>query len=193
MLDYFQNLIANCASKWRPVVGYEGLYEVSMDGEVRSLDRITEMPRRREVRKYKGKILRPGASGYGYPIVVLCKNGVTKSCTVHRLLVEAHRGPIPFGMDIDHINGNPTDNSLGNLRVVTTSQNVRNKTKTWNRHGHRGVHFRDRGVKKWVARIKAGEKVIHIGCFLTLEEASKARIDAEVKYWGNDAPSVVRK
>ncbi len=174
-------------------MGYEGLYEVSMDGQVRSLDRATAISGRNEIRKYKGKMLRPGAGAFGYPLVALCKNGVTKSRNVHRILVEAYRGPIPFGMDIDHINGNPADNSLANLRVVTTSQNVRNKTKTGNRHGYRGVYFQDRGIKKWVARIKAGEKVVHIGCFMTLEEAAQARIDAEVRYWGNDAPSVVRK
>lgn len=193
MLDYFQNLIANCASEWRPVVGYEGLYEVSMDGEVRSLDRVVTTALLKRSKRYKGKFLSLGIGKPGYPLVVLSKNGVTKCCNVHRLVVESHIGRIPHGMDIDHINGNTTDNSLGNLRVVTTSQNVRNKTKTGNRHGHRGVYFRDRGVKKWCAKIKAGEKIVYIGSFMTLEEAAKARIDAEEKYWGDDAPSVVRK
>ena len=66
---------------WKPVVGYEGLYEVSNWGRVKSI------PRNGTV-KY-ARILKPVTNRYGYSYVILCKNGKVKSFLVHRLVAEA--------------------------------------------------------------------------------------------------------
>ncbi len=192
MLDYFQNLIANCASKWRPVVGYEGLYEVSMDGGVRSVER--RVPRRttKNGMFIKPRILKQFVFN-GRCVVPLTRGGKGVKRLVHRLVVEANGMPVKRGFEVDHINGIPNDNRLANLRVVTASQNTRNKLTDRGSCGHRGVSFHPKMRNPWVARIHVGKSSIRAGSFATREEAIAARLAAELKYWGDDAPAVVRK
>lgn len=101
---------------FKPVRGYEGLYEVSDYGCVRSLD-------------YNGtgkrKVMKP-KKNKGYRQVELWRDGNSKTFSVHRLVWEAFNGTIPDGMQIDHVNGVRDDNSLANLRVVTPKENVHN-------------------------------------------------------------------
>ena len=99
---------------WRDVVGYEGLYEVSNLGRVRS-------HYGREIKYLNGT-----KNKIGYIQVGLCKNGKMKSFLVHRLVYTAFNSPIPDGMQIDHANTVRDDNRLSNLRCVTPSENHRN-------------------------------------------------------------------
>ena len=102
---------------WKPVVGYEGLYEVSDVGRVR---RITT-----------GKILKPGKNRYGYLYVNLCKNGVMKTLTVHRLVAFAFvEGRDLFKNEINHVNENKTDNRAINLEWCTAKDNCNHGTRT---------------------------------------------------------------
>lgn len=98
--------------KWKPVVGFEGLYEVSDEGRVRSL------------KFSKVKILKPGINSTGYLQVSLWKNGKMKVFTVHYLVVTTFKGPIPPGMQVNHVNENKLDNRLENLEVVTAKENL---------------------------------------------------------------------
>lgn len=102
--------------RWHAVKGYEGLYEVSNWGHVRSLNYH---------RTGKTKQLSPGPSGKGYLMVILWKNGKGKSFLVHRLTYETFCGPIPKGLTVDHINGDKTDNRLENLQLLTQGDNAR--------------------------------------------------------------------
>lgn len=104
--------------KWLPVVGYEGLYEVSSHGRVRSLDRVVR-GRSDSQRHIRGRILRTVSSKTGHLTLALC--GSTK--LVHALVAEAFIGPRPTGLDICHGNGVPTDNRPENLRYGTRSEN----------------------------------------------------------------------
>ena len=103
--------------KWKAVPDYEGLYEVSDYGAVRSLD-------------YQGKkrikYLRNVKNRYGYECINLCRNGKRKQFRVHRIVWETFNGTIPAGMEIDHINAIRDDNRLDNLRVVTSKENHAN-------------------------------------------------------------------
>ncbi len=192
MLDYFQGLIANCASKWRPVVGYEGLYEVSVDGEIRSLDRTIRRPQDQRDRFLRGKTMKGVVAWNKYVIMTFCKNGVVKPKMAHRVVAEAHIGTIPDGIDIDHKNGVRDDNRLDNLRFATRSQNLRNKVANRGASGHRGISYRPKQVNKWSVRITINGFNKQIGSFPTRDNAIAARLAAELKYWGNDAPSMVR-
>jgi len=100
---------------WKPVPGYEGLYWVSDLGNVKSLNY-----------NHTGEeqILRPRKGTGGYLKVLLCKNGKKKNCYVHRLVWEAFNGPIPKGMQINHLNEDKTDNRLENLSLMTPKQNL---------------------------------------------------------------------
>ncbi|NQY00576.1 MAG: HNH endonuclease [Pseudoalteromonas sp.] len=99
----------------------------------------------------------------------------------HRLLWYMENGDIPDGYQIDHIDGNPLNNIIENLRLVTCSQNNKNKGKYKGRE--KGIwQFKKEG--KWYARIGVNGKYIHLGSFDSKVEALKARTDAEIKYFG---------
>lgn len=107
------------AEQWRPVVGYEGHYEVSDEGRVRSLARID--PRGHRVRA-KGIGRRPHPRGYLQ--VTLTKHGVCRTHKVHRLVLEGFVGPCPEGMESCHGNGVRSDNRAMNLRWGTPQDNA---------------------------------------------------------------------
>lgn len=108
---------------WRAVPGYEGLYEVSCLGRVRSLDRITKLHHGGEYRR-KGRIRKLVPNNYGYLNVMLSKEGRQRCHKVHRLVLEAFVGPPKEGQEACHNNGEPLDNRLSNLRWGTKEENM---------------------------------------------------------------------
>lgn len=121
--------------RWLPVVGWEGLYEVSSWGRVKSLVKKQE------------HILRPrlcGAPGKRKLGVTLCANGAKKGRDVHRLVLEAFIGSCPETMECRHGRGGPFDNSLANLQWGTASDNnsvdkYRDGTALFGERNHRAV------------------------------------------------------
>lgn len=112
---------------WKPIPGYEGYYEVSDQGRVRSVDRIINGEKWGTIysRSFRGRVLLQGSDRYGYSKACLSKDGVTWNAGVHRLVLMAFVGPCPGGMEACHNNGDPTDNRLVNLRYDTKSENRR--------------------------------------------------------------------
>lgn len=108
---------------WKPVVGYEGLYEVSNLGRVKSLAR--EVYRRKMgIKKVKECILKPKLCDRGYYSVALCRQGYkNKTAMVHKLVARAFIPNIENKPIIDHINGIKTDNRVDNLRWCTHIEN----------------------------------------------------------------------
>lgn len=101
--------------------------------------------------------------------------------SAHRLTYLYQTGHFPLDQ-IDHINGNGTDNSWGNLRAVTPQENQRNqRIHSTNTSGHVGVCLRKQ-TKKWEAQIKVQEKTIYLGRFSRLADAIAARAAANLKY-----------
>jgi hypothetical protein len=110
---------------WRPIIGYESLYEVSDQGRVRSLDR----PRRNGVRSYKGRILKHGFSK-GYPRVNLYDlTGAVRFACIHQVMAEAFLGPCPAGQQVRHFDDNRLNCTLGNLVYGTHADNVADRIK----------------------------------------------------------------
>jgi hypothetical protein len=112
--------------RWRPVPGYEGYYEVSDHGRVRSVDRLIRRPSERVDRRIPGKVLtlRKPTGQHGYVQAVLSREGKVRFVAVHRLLLLAFVGPCPDGMEACHGNDIPDDNRLANLRWDTHASNM---------------------------------------------------------------------
>lgn len=120
---------------WLPVVRYEGLYEVSSAGRIRSLPRVT-VRRDGVKRRFPGKLLSLSCKDYGYYQVSLCKNGVSERLLLHRLVCEAFHGAAPTPrMEVAHGDGNRLHNAAANLRWVSSGENSRDMIRhgTWNR------------------------------------------------------------
>lgn len=114
---------------WKDIKNYEGLYQVSNEGRVRSLDHITlqkNFKGRMVQTKYKGRILTHGKGLKNYWRMTLSKNNVLKRFFLHQLVADAFI-PNPDNKPyVDHIDGNPENNKVENLRWATTLENNRN-------------------------------------------------------------------
>ncbi len=99
-------------------------------------------------------------------------NGEVK--LAHRVIWEYVNGPVPTGMEIDHINGIKSDNRIVNLRLTTRSENMQNRQRHQSNSftGVKGVSPRPNG--KWWAAIGVSGRVFHLGSFRTIEEAEAA-------------------
>lgn len=104
---------------WRSVVGWEGLYEVSDLGRVRSLPRLTRSGRR------GGRVLTAHTrKDYGYRIVDLSESGRRSSRAIHTLVADAFVPNPPFHPLVRHLNGDPADNRAANLAWGTYAMNT---------------------------------------------------------------------
>lgn len=111
---------------------------------------------------------------HGYKCGEIFNNPVA----AHRVAFTIHHGKRPDG-EVDHINGDRSDNRISNLRDTTRTVNARNmKKSSANQSGVTGVSFY-KASKKWQARIMAGVKYLHLGYFDSFEDAVSARKSAE--------------
>lgn len=112
----------------------------------------------------------------------LDKNGYIKNSKheyLHRIVMNESN------QYVDHINGNTLDNRKSNLRICSNSDNLKNRVKLPknNTSGILGVRFRpDRN--KWYSEIHCNNQKINLGSYTNKEDAIKARIEAEIKYFG---------
>lgn len=107
---------------WKPVVGYEDLYEVSSLGRVRGLDRWTNHINGAK-QQVRGRVLRPKTCRGGYREVSLRKNESYKTLLVHGVVAEAFLGSRPLGMQVNHRDGDKPNNHVKNLEYCTPSEN----------------------------------------------------------------------
>lgn len=105
------------AEQWRAVVGFEAFYAVSDLGRV--------MRTGGGCGARVGVVLRLGCQTHGYSTVSLCVGGIPKTHSVHVLVAAAFFGPCPGGREINHRNGDRSDNRLANLEYVTRLENAR--------------------------------------------------------------------
>jgi hypothetical protein len=131
------------AVEWRDIPGYEGLYQVSSDGQVKRLGG--------SAKARNDRLLRAANNGLGYFIVTLSKNGVTRSYRLHRLVALAFFGE--SNLPINHKNGVKTDNRIENLEYVTPSENSQH---AWNT----GLIPRITGEAHWSSKLSDEEAAI---------------------------------
>ncbi|TFD51976.1 hypothetical protein E3T46_07765 [Cryobacterium sp. Hh11] len=111
--------------EWRAVAGYEGTYEVSDQGSLRSLDRSVVYPNGM-VKPIAGRTMHPSVNKYGYLHVSLFKNGIGKTVTMHKLVALTFLEKIhDDATEVCHGDGNRQHNRASNLRWDTRSANAR--------------------------------------------------------------------
>lgn len=146
---------------WRDIKDYEGLYQVSNHGNVKSL-------------KYgKNRILKPALDSVGYYMVNLC-NGKFHSYSIHKLVAIAFLNHKPCGYKIvvDHKDFNKTNNHLSNLRLISARENT-NQIHLKSTSKYCGVSWQ-KVTKKWRAFIRINNKNKNLGSFNDELEASNA-------------------
>ncbi len=158
--------------QWKSIPGFEGHYEASDTGLIRSLDRIIDAHHGNRwkpgvsvaaPRRMKGRILKPGAAPSGHLHVVL-EGRDTR--LVHVLVLETFIGPCPPSMECCHADDDPSNNRLENLSWGTRSQNSRDAIDN-GRHFHAGVTHCKRGhelTPENTQRHKSGKRRTCLAC-----------------------------
>lgn len=127
----------NRRERWCPVVGFEGLYEISDLGHVRSLERVVTRSDG-STQRVPGRVLRPTTHRSGHLQVALYRDGKPITRYVHRLVLEAFGPPAPPGMETcRHWNDNPEDNRAENLIWGNDHQNRQDRKRNSRRHNPR--------------------------------------------------------
>lgn len=168
---------------WKAVAGYNGIYEVSNFGRVKSLFRLVRVGIwKREV---KEKFLKSSLDTDGYPIVCLSKDGATKIARVHMLVAISFLNHMPneLKMDVDHINGIKSDPRSENLRIVTHRFNCtfgERKYKKRLTSQYPGVSWR-KDINKWRSETSIDGKKKRLGLFENEIDAANAYQDEFLK------------
>lgn len=142
-------LLGVIMEEWRSINGYEGLYEVSNLGRIRSLDRYVSHSKNSDYKVLRrGKILADADNGSGYRYISLIKDGTKKNYYVHRLVADAFLERETGQTEIDHKDHNRANNRASNLQWITHRENIQ-----------RSAHLM-RGIRKSWKVPASGEKYI---------------------------------
>lgn len=146
---------------WKDVEGYEGLYQVSNIGSVKSLTFAKE------------RILKAGTDRGGYMYVILC-NATRRYIRVHQLVAVAFLDHVPCGhtLVVDHRDFNKTNNRASNLRIITNRKNC-NQIHIESTSQYIGVTWHKQ-AKKWQSQIHMNGKSKYLGLFINEEDAAIA-------------------
>lgn len=118
---------------WKDIIGYEGLYQISDEGNVKSLDRTVVASSKygkERIMHFKGKEMEKCVGTNGYSHVVLSKEGKTKTFDIHPLVWKTFNGDVPEGYVINHKDETKTNNKLTNLELLTIEGNTNYGTGT---------------------------------------------------------------
>lgn len=124
------NVLTDKPTEWRDVVGYEGLYEVSSAGAIRSLTRTVRSGNQHGpmLKTYQGRDKAIYTDPDGYQGIALCKDGIQKTCRVSRLVLSAFVGAPGVGEEACHVDHDQANNALDNLHWGTRQANEDEKT-----------------------------------------------------------------
>ena len=122
---------------WKDIKDYEGLYQVSSNGIIKSLPR-TIIKRNGQHQKRQGKILSPSLDRYGYPKVVLHKNNIKKNESIHKLVGVSFLNKKETQNQINHLDGNKLNNNIKNLEWVSAKDNTQHAIKNGLRNPSKG-------------------------------------------------------
>jgi len=169
------NLSQECIEIWKDVPEYEGLYQVSNMGRVKSLPK--EWVAGICSKRYKPEtIMSNRIDSYGYCFVTLCKNKAQKNFKVHRLVYETFVGKT--NLSIDHIiENNKADNRLSNLQALSVRENTSKYYLSKGKSSKYTGVFWNKTQFKWTSKIKRNGKVKYLGSFINELDAHHAYQD----------------
>jgi len=163
---------------WKPIKGFEGCYEVSDLGAVKSIERTHKLSNPNykidTYRTRKSQLLKPNLTANGYPKVCLSRDAKKITRTVHQLVAEAFLNHTVNGhtLIVDHIDNVKTNNSVDNLQLISCRENL-SKDRKGKTSKYTGVSYRKmRGT--WQSEIRIGGENIYLGSFKTEVEAYSA-------------------
>lgn len=162
---------------WKDIPDYEGYYQSSNLGRVRSLDRTVTYSNGHD-RFYKGRVIKGGVNNSGYKVYRLSINNIDRTFQGSQLVAMAFLGHKPNGytLVVDHINGNKSDDRVENIRIVTqranTSSCFRSDKDSFSSE-YVGVSWNENACK-WKAQISHNGMGVILGCYDTEIEASNA-------------------
>ena len=148
---------------WKDIPSYEGYYQVSNLGKVKSLERVV-CRSDGNIQTCKERILSPSKNSHGYYKVILFKNKNRKTFPIHKLVAMAFLRHKPCGLNevVDHINNDKLNNRVDNLQLTTNRHNLSKDRKGTSKYT--GVNW-EKNANKWRARILIKGKQIHLGLF----------------------------
>jgi len=155
---------------WKDIPNYEGLYQASNLGRIRSVDK--ELKCGKYTRKYKSKILKTRPDKDGYLKIDIIKNRKRKTFRVHQLIAITFLSHKPCGhkLVINHIDFNRVNNNVDNLEVITQRENA-NLKHIQSTSRYIGVAWH-KSLNKWRAKIVINGKSNHLGYFRNEKYAS---------------------
>ena len=169
----------NNAEIWKEIVGFEGLYEISNYGNVKSCKRYVNF--RFGKRLVFEKLLRLGKDKDGYLMAILCQDGTKKTVKIHRLVANAFIDKFDGKNVVNHIDSNKSNNISSNLEWVSSLENIcHSKSKLKSSSKYIGVSYNKKD-KAFRAHIFINGKNIYLGSSNTEEDAYKKRCDYELK------------
>lgn len=152
--------------EWKPITGYEELYEISNLGNIRSIPKQT--------------LIKGGIDNKGYKRIYFTKNGKRVVGFFHRIVLAEFFGK--SDKMANHINRDRSDNRLSNLEYVSPRENVNHFQKSKYLTGARPANTKN---ERWQSMISINGKRTHLGMFATELEAHQAYLN-KVKELGDD-------
>lgn len=158
---------------WKDIPNYEGMYQASSLGNIKSLSREIWCTRNNGYSVRKERILKNSINDMGYKMVGISKDNKSKTRKTHQLVAEAFLNHIPCGyrLVVNHKNFIRTDNRVENLEIVTVRENC-NMKHLKSSSKYTGVCW-EKDTSKWTSQIHVNGVKKKLGRFKTEEEASE--------------------
>ena len=143
---------------WKDVIGWEGFYQISNFGNVKSLERQVYNKGHKCYRVQYGRVLKPAIASHGYRMVHLLNGKISRSVCVHRLVIEAFIPNSENKKETNHKDGNKLNNNVDNLEWATYTENINHALNTGLNNNKADTHYKAKITSKDAVTIRRMRK-----------------------------------